>query len=97
MEEIKTVLDKVLRNLDIERKKEEGEIWQNWREWIGEDVGRHTQPQSLNYGKLVVNVDSSVWVEQLTKFRKEEILKELNRRLGKDLIKEIHFRVGEIK
>lgn len=98
MEKIKGVLNKVWKGLDIEKKKEEGKIWQYWRNWIGEEVSKHSKPQFLTpQGKLVVNVDSSVWVDQLTRFRKEKILKNLNRHLGKDLIKEIYFRVGEIK
>ena len=98
METIKGVLDKVWKSLDIERKKEEGNIWQYWRDWIGEEVSKHTQPQFLTpQGKLVVNVDSSVWVDELTKFRKKKILTNLNRHLGQGLIKEIYFRVGELK
>ncbi len=98
MEKIEGVLNKVWKGLDIEKKKEEGKIWQYWRSWIGEEASKHTQPQFLTpQGKLVVNVDSSVWVDQLSRFGKEKILKNLNRYLGKDLIKEIYFRVGELK
>ncbi len=98
MKSIKGILDKVWKGLEIGRKEEEAGIWQYWRDWIGEEVSKHSQPQFLTpWGKLVVNVDSSVWVEELTKFRKKKILKKLNQHLRKDLIKEIYFRVGELK
>ena len=93
---IKPILDNVLKNLGLGKKREQGKILEFWEDSVGEKIAGHTSPQSLtSQGKLLVNVDSSPWVDQLTRFHKEEIKNALNKRLGQETIKEIFFRVGK--
>ncbi len=95
---IKPILDKVLKNLDLKRKHEQGKICEFWEEGVGKKIAGHTSPYSLaEQGKLLVNVDSSPWVEELTRFHKEKIKREINKLLGQEAVKEIVFRVGSIR
>ncbi len=95
---IKPILDKVLRDLDLKGKEERGKIYKFWEKGVGKKIAGHTVPHSLTkQGKLLVNVDSSPWVDELTRFHKEKIKKSINRVLGREVVKYIFFRVGKIK
>jgi hypothetical protein len=45
-------------------------------------------------GTLFVNVDSSVWLSEIVRYRRKEILDRLQHSFGRDLIQRISFRVG---
>lgn len=92
---IKPILDKVLKDLDLKRKRERGKICEFWEECVGKKIAGHTFPYSLTeQGKLLVNVDSSPWVEELTRFHKKRIEKAINGFLGQEVVKDVFFRVG---
>jgi len=68
---IQSILAKVLKNLDLKRKQEQGKIHEFWEEGVGSKIAKHTSPHSLtSQGRLLVNVDSSPWVEELTRYKK---------------------------
>lgn len=94
---IKFILDKVLRDLNLKNRQEQGRICEFWGEVVGEKIAKHTFPYSLTeQGKLLVNVDSSPWVEELSRFHKEKIRKAANRILGRGVVKKVFFRVGKV-
>lgn len=96
MQAIKPILDKVLKDLDLKRKQEQGKICEFWEESVGKKIAGHASPHSLtSQGKLLVNVDSSPWVEELTRCHKEKIKRAINNLVGQEVIKEIFFRVGK--
>jgi len=41
-----------------------------------------------------VNVDSSVWLDEIVRYRRKDILTRLQTALGRELIQRISFRVG---
>ncbi len=93
---IKPILDKVLKKLDLQRKQEQGKICEYWKESVGTKIAAHTFPRSLtSQGKLLINVDSSPWVEELTRFHKEKIKTAINNLLGQEVVKEVFFRIGK--
>jgi predicted nucleic acid-binding Zn ribbon protein len=65
-----------------------------WKELVGQDGFRHSRPVALRKKVLNILVDNSSWMQELS-MRKRNILKGLKRKLGKDRISEIHFRIGE--
>jgi len=52
------------------------------------------QPAGLRKGTLFVNVDSSVWLSEIVRYRRKEILDRLQHSFGREIIKKISFRVG---
>jgi len=94
---IKSIMNKVLEDLDLAQKREYGKICEFWEERVGKKIAGHSCPHSLtSRGKLLVNVDSSPWVEELTLFHKEKIKTALNELLGGKVIKEVFFRIGKV-
>jgi len=89
------VLNKLIYQLGIDTKIKEMNVLKSWSEVVGEPISRHSQPVSISKGNLFVKVDSSAWLSQLSHF-KEKIISEFNKRQGREVIKDIYFRVGRI-
>lgn len=88
------VLPKVLGELRIDRRQSEAEIMKVWNAIMDPNVVKHAQPTGLNKGTLFVTVDSSVWLTEIVRYRKREILERLQNSFGKDLVAKISFKVG---
>ena len=65
-----------------------------WEELVGQDGFRHSRPVAIRKKILNVLVDNSSSMQELS-MRKRDILKGLKRKLGRDKISEIHFKIGE--
>lgn len=59
-------------------------------------LARHAVLDDLHQGRLKILVDSSLWLHQLH-LQKESIRKALNKKVKKELIKEINLRIGNIQ
>jgi predicted nucleic acid-binding Zn ribbon protein len=88
------VLPQVLGGIRMDRRQAEAEIVKVWNSLIDPNVVKHAQPTGLNKGTLFVTVDSSVWLAEIVRYRKREILERLQHSFGKDLVTRISFRVG---
>jgi hypothetical protein len=88
------VLPGILQELRIDRRQSETEIVKVWNNLIDPSIVAHAQPTGLNKGTLFVTVDSSVWLDEIVRYRRREILDRLQHSFGKDLISKISFRVG---
>ncbi len=84
----------VLNELGLDRKRHEAEIEKVWNHTLDPVITEHAQPTGINKGTLFVSVDSSVWLSELVRYRRREILQRLQHSFGSDMIKKISFRVG---
>lgn len=88
------ILPKVLADLRIDRRRSEAEVLKVWNNLIDPVLIAHAQPTGLHKGTLYVTVDSSVWLSEIVRYRRREILDRLQHSFGRDLIARISFRVG---
>jgi predicted nucleic acid-binding Zn ribbon protein len=88
------VLPQVLSELRIDRRRSEAEILKVWNRLLDPLIVAHSQPTGLRKGTLFVTVDSSVWLSEIVRYRRKEILERLQHSFGRDLIAKISFRVG---
>ena len=88
------VMPKVLSGLRIDRRRSEAEIVRVWNNSIDPSVTAHAQPVGINKGTLFVTVDSSVWLDEIVRYRRKEILNRLQHSFGSELVARISFRVG---
>ena len=88
------VMPAVLDKLGLDRRRAEAEIVRVWNNLIDPNLTAHAQPTGLNKGTLFVTVDSSVWLSEIVRYRRKEILDRLHHSFGRDLIARISFRVG---
>lgn len=88
------IMAKVLVDLRIDRRRAEAEVMKVWNHLIDASLVKHAQPTGLNKGTLFVNVDSSVWLSEIVRYRRREILERLQHSFGRELIARISFRLG---
>jgi predicted nucleic acid-binding Zn ribbon protein len=88
------VISRVLSDLRIDRRQSETEILRVWNNQIDPHIAAHAHPTGIRKGTLFVSVDSSVWLDEIVRYRRREILERLQNSFGRDLIARISFRVG---
>ena len=84
----------ILGKLRIEQRQGEAEIVRVWNSLIDPVIAAHAQPTGINKGTLFVSVDSNVWLSEIVRYRRREILERLQHSFGRELIQKISFRVG---
>jgi predicted nucleic acid-binding Zn ribbon protein len=88
-----SVLEGVLKTLDIDLAAPSAEIGRDWEQIVGGEVARHCRPIGMKAGVLHVEVDSSVWCQEL-QLRSPETMTALRKRLGKSAPTDLRLRVG---
>ena len=89
-----SLVPKLLKEMGLERRRAEAEIVKVWNHLIDPTLTAHAQPTGIVRGTLFVTVDSSVWLGEIVRYRRREILERLQHSFGRDLIARISFRVG---
>jgi hypothetical protein len=92
---IRSILEKTLKNLEIDVPLKTYSILGAWNEIVGESVGVQTQPRSIRNRILFIDVSHSTWMQQL-QFLKPTLLEKINSFLGEPLIQDIRFKLGKI-
>jgi hypothetical protein len=88
------VLPNVFSDLRLDTRRAEAEVVKVWNSLLDPNIVAHAQPVGLRKGTLFVNVDSNVWLAEIVRYRRREILDRLQHSFGKNLIQRISFRVG---
>ena len=88
------ILPKVLGELRIDNRRIEAEVVKVWNHLMDPNIVAHAQPTGLRRGTLFVSVDSNVWLSELVRYRRKEILDRLQHSFGREFITKISFRVG---
>jgi hypothetical protein len=88
------VVSHVLKGFRIEQRRSEIEIVKVWNNLIDPTITAHAQPVGLNKGTLFVNVDNNVWLSEIVRYKRKEILERLQHSFGREVIARISFRIG---
>lgn len=88
------VLPRVLAELRLDQRRVEAEIVKVWKDLLDPNLVAHAQPAGLHRGTLFVVVDSSVWLSEIVRYHRREILERLQHAFGREMIKRISFRAG---
>jgi len=95
MDRLSTTLVKILKEHGLEGRLSEYRIFGCWERSVGGVIARHAQPQGVRAKKLTLVVDSPAWMQQLS-LLKPEIIEKVNRGLGREEIKDITLKLGEV-
>ena len=95
-EHFSDLIGNVIKNLTGRERLGAEEIGAAWEAAAGQAAAKHSRPVSFRRASLTVNITSSSWLYELT-VRKKEILLALEKELGAKRIKELRFRIGDIK
>lgn len=89
-----SVVPKLLEELRMDRRQTEAQIVRLWPQLLDAALTAHAHPDGLRKGTLFVNVDSSVWLSEIVRYRRKEILDRLQDVFGRETIQRISFRLG---
>jgi hypothetical protein len=88
------VMTGVLAGLRMDSRQAETEILNVWNHQLDPNIVAHAKPTGIRRGTLFVTVDSSVWLDEIVRYRRHEILERLQNSFGRELITRISFRTG---
>ena len=91
MQHIQTAIQNFLKKSGLNSGVEQQRALKLWGEIVGESISKNTEPMSVKNGTLVIKTTNPVWKQEL-QIQKSEIIKKLNYRLKKNIIKEIRFK-----
>jgi predicted nucleic acid-binding Zn ribbon protein len=88
LEPLGPLVGKLLEGLGLDKRLREFRAVEAWEEAVGKTVSEHATPTGIREGVLFVEVDSSVWMQELSLLR-ESIVERLNAALGVPLVRRI--------
>jgi predicted nucleic acid-binding Zn ribbon protein len=94
-EHIGTIIGNVLKTCRNDIDENLTQVWDLWDRAVGDGIAQNARPAAFKGNLLLVNVTSSTWMHQL-QFLKNDMIKQINQALGKELVKEIKFKIGPI-
>jgi predicted nucleic acid-binding Zn ribbon protein len=95
IDRLSTTIAKILKSRGLESGLSEYKVFGNWEKTVGEVIALHAHPAMVRGKKLTLIVDSPAWMQQLS-LMKPELIKKMNRDLGKESIREITLKLGEV-
>lgn len=95
-EAIGPIVREIITRLGLKELTASSRVFEIWDTVVGTAIALHARPYSFRDGILTVNVDSSVWLAQLERYRKRQIREKLNKYLPHPLVKKVIFRFGEV-
>ena len=91
---VSELLGKVMRSLGLTERLNESQIFDAWKEIVGDFIASHAAPSRLSKGTLYVQVLQPTVHYELDRVWKPEIIKKLKNRFGAKVIRDVKFRVG---
>ena len=91
MEKAGPLLGPVLRRLGIEAGVRLARIRNDWHKIFDKTLSAHMSPSQFSEGELLLNVDSPIWIQQLSFYKKD-----LTAKLGAYGVREVRFRIGRV-
>lgn len=96
LDRLSYTLGSMLKARGLGSRLSEYRVFGQWEKAVGPVIARHAQPQAVRGKKLTLVVDSPAWMQQLS-LLKPEIMEKVNSTLGKETIKDITLRLGEVE
>jgi predicted nucleic acid-binding Zn ribbon protein len=87
------ILDRLTVKMGIAARLESEKAVVLWGEVVGKNIARRAKAVSVRNRILFVVVQNSAWLQELS-LLKEGIIEKLNSLVGKEVIKDIVFRIG---
>ncbi len=94
LEPIGAIIKEFLLKSGLKEQMQSADILTLWEEVTGPVVAKNSQAMTFKDGTLFVEVESSVWLQQLTCL-KYFYIEKLNEQLGSQLIQDIFFKITD--
>lgn len=90
MKPLAAILPALLQSLGLAATAEGWRAVSDWPAVAGARISGHTRAVSFREGTLSVEVEGSAWMHELG-FLKRELVRNLNRHLGADVVRDVRF------
>lgn len=90
MQHIAKALQVFIKNSGLEKVLDQQNLIDVWDEVVGEKISKNAKAKSIEYGVLKVETVSPAWRQELH-LQKNDIVKKLNKKIQKKIIKDIRF------
>ncbi len=87
---LKSAIKSFLRNAGLEQGVSQNNALFLWNETVGPTIAENTEAESVEHGVITVKTSTPSWRQEL-QFQKKDIVKKINKQLGKHTIKDIRF------
>jgi predicted nucleic acid-binding Zn ribbon protein len=74
---------------------DETKVFGAWPAAVGPEISRQAQPRAFKNGILFVETKHPIWTTELTA-KRHLIQRRINESLGRELVREIHFRQARL-
>jgi len=95
MKHIGTIIDNALKEFRVASDSEMTRIWDLWDDAVGDTIAQNAKPGAFKKDVLLVHVSNSTWMHHL-RFLKQQMMDDINRALGQNLVKEIKFKIASL-
>ena len=89
-QDIKHVLNKLLKNYNLEKVVKKEQLFDNWENIIGKDLSEKCKPVKMENNILFLKAKNSVWRNEL-KLRQRDLLELIQNNTGHKIITHIRF------
>ena len=90
MQQLKSAINHFLKNNGLIKGVNQQNAILIWEEIVGKTIASNTTAETVEHGILTVKTTSPAWRQELV-FKKQDIIENLNAKLGKKTIREIRF------
>ena len=92
-EKVAKILERLTTKMGIAARLEAEKAVVLWEEAVGKNIARRAKAVSIRNRILFVVVQNSAWLQELS-LLKEGIIEKVNSLVGKEVVKDIVFRIG---
>ena len=90
MQQLKSAINRFLKNKGLEKGVNQQNAIIIWEDIVGKTIASNTTAKTVEHGILTIKTASPSWRQELV-FKKHDIIERLNAKLGKNTIREIRF------
>ena len=90
---MKEVIQKIIEKMSYMNGYKKAWLEKNWIALVGEEAGKHSKPYKIERDILFINVDSSVWNQELFMIRASLIIK-INQKFARKIVEDVKYQIG---
>ncbi|MBN1557798.1 MAG: DUF721 domain-containing protein [Lentisphaerae bacterium] len=88
------IIPAVMKKAGLEGAHWAAVLEEDWAALVGAAVAAHTRPGRISGRTLVVFVDHSVWLNELARYGKREMLEKIRARVGRGKVTDLRFEIA---
>ena len=93
MTSMREIVQKLVNQFAIRNGFKKAWIEKHWAELVGREAEKHSRPHRVDHEVLFVNVDSSVWNQELF-MRRRQLLEKINGSFSHVILNDVKYQIG---